>query len=90
MGGRGRRISEFEASLVNRVNSRTGMATQTIPVSKNNKNTNTNKNKTKNKKIGKKRNRVLHRGKNKLSDIERNYYTLDRHPAFALGPLCSM
>ena len=34
MGGRGRRISEFEASLVYRVSSRTGRATQRNPVSK--------------------------------------------------------
>jgi hypothetical protein len=34
LGGRGRRISEFEASLVYRVSSRTAMATQRNPVSK--------------------------------------------------------
>ena len=34
LGGRGRRISEFEASLVYRVSSRTGRATQRNPVSK--------------------------------------------------------
>jgi hypothetical protein len=34
LGGRGRRISEFEASLVYRVNSRTARATQRNPVSK--------------------------------------------------------
>jgi hypothetical protein len=33
-GGRGRRISEFEASLVYRVSSRTAKATQRNPVSK--------------------------------------------------------
>jgi hypothetical protein len=33
--GRGRRISEFEASLVYRVSSRTARATQRNPVSKN-------------------------------------------------------
>ena len=33
LGGRGRRISEFEASLVYRVSSRTGRATQRNPVS---------------------------------------------------------
>jgi hypothetical protein len=42
LGGRGRRISEFEASLVYRVSSRTARATQRNPVSKNK-----NKNKTK-------------------------------------------
>jgi hypothetical protein len=40
LGGRGRQISEFEASLVYKVSSRTAWATQRNPVSK-------NKNKTK-------------------------------------------
>jgi hypothetical protein len=35
LGGRGRPISEFEASLVYRVSSRTARATQRNPVSKN-------------------------------------------------------
>jgi hypothetical protein len=35
LGGRGRWISEFEASLVYRVSSRTARATQRNPVSKN-------------------------------------------------------
>jgi hypothetical protein len=43
LGGKGRQISEFEASLVYRVSSRTARATQRNPVSK-------NKNKNKNKK----------------------------------------
>jgi hypothetical protein len=38
LGGRGRRISEFEASLVYRVSSRTARATQRNPVLKNQKN----------------------------------------------------
>jgi hypothetical protein len=51
LGGRGRRISEFEASLVYRVSSRTARATQKNPVSKNqNKQTNQNKNKKQKKK----------------------------------------
>jgi hypothetical protein len=37
LGGRGRWISEFEASLVYRVSSRTARATQRNPVSKNKK-----------------------------------------------------
>jgi hypothetical protein len=37
LGGRGRRISEFEASLVYRVSSRTARTTQKNPVSKNQK-----------------------------------------------------
>jgi hypothetical protein len=44
LGGRGRRISEFEASLVYRVSSRIARATQRNPVSKNKKTKNqTNK-----------------------------------------------
>jgi hypothetical protein len=38
LGDRGRWISEFEASLVYRVSSRTAKATQRNPVSKKNKN----------------------------------------------------
>jgi hypothetical protein len=38
LGDRGRRISEFEASLVYKVSSRTARATQRNPVSKNDKN----------------------------------------------------
>jgi hypothetical protein len=45
LGGRGRRISEFEASLVYRVSSRTARATQRNPVSKNIQNKKTNKQK---------------------------------------------
>jgi hypothetical protein len=41
-GGRGRQISEFEASLVYRVSSRTASAIQRNPVSKNNNNNNNN------------------------------------------------
>ena len=44
MGGRGRRISEFEASLVYRVSSRTARAAQRNPVS-NKKTTNKQTNK---------------------------------------------
>jgi hypothetical protein len=40
LGGRGRQISEFEASLVYRVNSKTARATQRNPVSKNQNNDN--------------------------------------------------
>jgi hypothetical protein len=45
LGGRGRRISEFEASLVYKVSSRTARATQRNPVLKNK-----NKNKKQNNK----------------------------------------
>jgi hypothetical protein len=51
LGGRGRWISEFKASLVYRVSSRTARATQRNPVSKNQKKQNkTNNNKKKEKK----------------------------------------
>jgi hypothetical protein len=48
LGGRGRRISEFEASLVYRVSSRTARATQRNPVSKNLKKKNEKQTKKKN------------------------------------------
>jgi hypothetical protein len=48
LGGRGRWISEFKASLVCRISSRTARAIQRNPVSKNQK----QKNKNKNKKVG--------------------------------------
>jgi hypothetical protein len=47
LGGRGRRISEFKASLVYKVSSRTAKATQRNPVSQKTKQ---KKKKTKNKK----------------------------------------
>jgi hypothetical protein len=47
LGGKGRRISEFKASLVYRVSSRTARATQRNPVLKNK----TKQNKTKEKKL---------------------------------------
>jgi hypothetical protein len=50
LGGRGRRISEFEASLVYKLSSRTARATQRDPVLKNNNNNNNNNKKQKNKK----------------------------------------
>jgi hypothetical protein len=43
LGGRGRWISEFEASLVCKVSSRTARAIQRNPVSKKNKKTKQNK-----------------------------------------------
>jgi hypothetical protein len=43
LGGRGRRISEFEASLVYKVSSRTARAIQKNPVSKNQKQNRTKK-----------------------------------------------
>jgi hypothetical protein len=50
LGGRGRWISEFEASLVYRVSSRTARATQRNPVSKTKKKKKTKKTKNKKKK----------------------------------------
>jgi hypothetical protein len=47
LGGRDRRISEFEASLVYRVSSRIARAIQRNPVSKNKKNKKTKKQKKK-------------------------------------------
>jgi hypothetical protein len=45
LGGRGRWISEFEASLVYRVSSRTARATQRKPISEKQNKTKQNKNK---------------------------------------------
>jgi hypothetical protein len=50
LGGRGRRISEFEASLVYKVSSRTARATQRNPVSTKQNKTKQNKTKPKPKK----------------------------------------
>jgi hypothetical protein len=47
LGGRGKQISEFKASLVYRVSSRTARATQRNPVWKNQKKTKKQKTKTK-------------------------------------------
>jgi hypothetical protein len=55
LGGRGRRISEFEASLVYRVSSRTAKATQRNPVSKNKTNKQQQKKKKKKEKEKKRR-----------------------------------
>jgi hypothetical protein len=44
LGGRGRQISEFKASLVYRVSFRIARATQRNPISKKNKNKQTNNN----------------------------------------------
>jgi hypothetical protein len=54
LGGRGRRIYEFEASLVYRVSSRTARATQKNPVSKNQKKNQKKKKKKKEKRKKKK------------------------------------
>jgi hypothetical protein len=56
LGGRGRQIPEFEASLVYRMSSRTARATQRNPVSKKQN----QKPKTKKKKKKKKKNGVCH------------------------------
>jgi hypothetical protein len=50
LGGRGRRISEFEASLVYKVSSRTARAIQRNPVSKKQKNKKKEKKKEKERK----------------------------------------
>jgi hypothetical protein len=49
LGGRGRRISEFEANLVYRVSSRAARTTQRNPVSKNKTKKNKKQKKTKQK-----------------------------------------
>jgi hypothetical protein len=64
LGGRGRQISEFEASLVYRASSRAARAIQRNPVSKK------NKNKNKQQKLKRERNR-----KRKATDCEPEEYT---------------
>jgi hypothetical protein len=59
LGGRGRWVSEFEASLVYKVSSRTARATQRNPVLKNQKQT--NKQNNNNKKVGIEKKLKLHR-----------------------------
>jgi hypothetical protein len=54
LGGRGRQISEFVASLVYRVSSRTARATQRNPVSEKQKNKNKQTNKNTKQKTNKK------------------------------------
>jgi hypothetical protein len=58
LGGRGRRISEFEASLVYKVSSRTARATQRNLVSKNKKQKTKQKRKRERKKGGRKERRL--------------------------------
>jgi hypothetical protein len=55
LGGRGRQISEFEASLVYRASSRTARTTQRNPVSKKKKQNKTKKKKKKKRKKERKR-----------------------------------
>jgi hypothetical protein len=64
LGGRGRQISEFKASLVYRVSSRTARTTQRNPVSKNKKQNQRKKKRKKRRKKKKKR-----RNKNKKIEI---------------------
>jgi hypothetical protein len=63
LGGRGRRISEFEASLIYRVRSRIVRTTQRNPVSKKNKQTNKKPKKKKKKKKERKKERNKERNK---------------------------
>jgi hypothetical protein len=59
LGDRGRRISEFEASLVYRVSSRTARATQRNPVSEKQKQKQTNNNNNNKKKKEKKKEKAV-------------------------------
>jgi hypothetical protein len=66
LGGRGRRISEFEASLVYKVSSRIARAIQRNPISK-------NKNKTKKKKRRRRRRRRRRKRKHKAL-VPKSYF----------------
>jgi hypothetical protein len=70
LGGRGRQISEFEASMVYRVSSRTAGATQRNPVSKN-KQTKTKNKKQTNKQKHKKKNKTKKPNKKKAKTNEK-------------------
>jgi hypothetical protein len=74
LGGRGRWISEFEASLVYRVSSRAARATQRDPVSKNKNKNKKTKTKTKNKKT--QRNKT---NKQKTQEIKTSEIILESH-----------
>jgi hypothetical protein len=63
LGGRGRRISEFEASLVYRVSSRIARATQRNPVLKNKQ---TNKQTSPPKQTNKKKQQKIEAGRRKM------------------------
>jgi hypothetical protein len=69
LGGRGWWISEFEASLVYRVSSRTARATQRDSVSKQNKQNKTKQNKTERKDEREKKRKEKKRGKERTSDL---------------------
>jgi hypothetical protein len=71
LGGRGRRISEFEASLVYRVSLRTARATQRNPVSKKQKQKQKQKNKKQNKTKHLKTILQRHAKSNSQIDLER-------------------
>jgi hypothetical protein len=79
LGGRGRLISEFEASLVYKMSSRTARATQRNSVSKNQKKTKKKKNKKKNKK----KKVMLIVGNDKKNDRER------QECQWAVGQTCT-
>jgi hypothetical protein len=65
LGGKGRQISEFEASLVYKVSSRTARAIQRNPVSKKQNNNNNNKNQKTNKQTKKNKNKVEMEGEDR-------------------------
>jgi CRISPR/Cas system CSM-associated protein Csm4 (group 5 of RAMP superfamily) len=74
LGGRGRRISEFEASLVYKVSSRIARAIQTNPVSK--KQTKKQKNQKKNPKTKKQTNKQTNKKTQKTNCIFLEYIVL--------------
>jgi hypothetical protein len=74
LGSRGRQISEFKASLVYIVSSRTAQATQRNPVSKQNK---TKQNKTKQNKTKPKTNKKQNKTKKRREFWESKLYCFD-------------
>jgi hypothetical protein len=70
LGGRGKQISEFEASLVYKVSSRTARAIQRNPVSK----TKQNKTKIKTKQNQKQTNKQTKNNMKKSKDVQKRFF----------------
>jgi hypothetical protein len=79
LGGRGRRISEFEASLVYKVSSRTARATQRNPVLKKKERKKEKEKKRKEKKREKKRKEKKRKEKKRKEKKRKNYQRLIIH-----------
>jgi hypothetical protein len=84
LGGKGRQISEFKASLVYKVSSRAARATQRNPVSEKNKNKNNNNKKTKQNKTKKIKTKTKTKS-NYFQKLPGDVYWLTTHLQFFTG-----